>query len=474
MSCFDIRMTKTILKEGDEGVTLIIKEAKKRDASSFDKRRPVHVVYGGANLFKHDTTQKLGRIALETLDRYSPNFSEFAAAFHLGDFASLPRDHDAVIALDARLNEDPERVKRDFYAAWFAWTVYRKTREKLVREAVEDFRIDFEDGYGHRSDDEEDSDAATAAVELAKAIRTGTAPAFIGIRVKSFEPETYNRGLRTLEVFLNTLLEYNNNELPPNFAVSLPKVSSDKETKALAAQLKKFERNAGLAKRSIEIEFLVETSEAIIDKRGRFALGRIAKSCKGRCRSAHFGAYDFTSGLGISSRFQDIRHPACDLARQLMLLTLRPHGIGLSDSVTTEIPVAPHKGVDLAEQQLKDNRNAIHSAWLHHFENIMRSYSNGFYQSWDLHPAQLPARFAAVYSFFLDSLPSQAGRLKGFIAKSAKTNLTGNVFDDAASVRGIVTFFVQGLNCGAISDEELTAAVGISADDLRQINFKSL
>ena len=36
------------------------------------RRQPIHVVYGGAHLFKWDLGQKLGSIALRTLQEHAP------------------------------------------------------------------------------------------------------------------------------------------------------------------------------------------------------------------------------------------------------------------------------------------------------------------------------------------------------------------------------------------------------------------
>ena len=49
-----------------------------------------------------------------------------------------------------------------------------------------DFRIDFEDGFGNRSWDEEDETAVNAAKEVAKGMQIKSLPPFIGIRIKPF------------------------------------------------------------------------------------------------------------------------------------------------------------------------------------------------------------------------------------------------------------------------------------------------
>ena len=95
----------------------------------------------------------------------------------------------------------------------------------MKTEPVEDFRIDFEDGFGNRPDDEEDATAVNAANELAKGMKNKTISPFIGIRIKPFTEDLKSRGVRTLDIFLTTLLEKTNGKLPENFMVMLPKVT---------------------------------------------------------------------------------------------------------------------------------------------------------------------------------------------------------------------------------------------------------
>ena len=67
---------------------------------------------------------------------------------------------------------------------------------------MEDFRIDFEDGFGNRSDEEEDATAVPAAAELAKGMKEKTISPFIGIRIKPFTEDLKPRGVRTLDMLL--------------------------------------------------------------------------------------------------------------------------------------------------------------------------------------------------------------------------------------------------------------------------------
>src|SRR4030095_12407214 len=111
------------------------------------------------------------------------------------------------------------------HLARLSYEVYHKVVRKLETEALEDFRIDFEDGYGNRSNEEEDETAVAAALEVAKGMKENTLPPFIGIRIKPFTEEMKERGLRTLDLFVTTLVKETGGELPQNFVVMLPKVT---------------------------------------------------------------------------------------------------------------------------------------------------------------------------------------------------------------------------------------------------------
>src|SRR5690606_20512733 len=94
--------------------------------------------------------------------------------------------------------------------------IYQRVRAKLASEPVEDFRIDFEDGYGNRPDAEEDRQAAEAAAETAKGLHAGSLPPFLGIRIKPFSEELIRRSLRTLDIYLSTLAAETKGKLPEN------------------------------------------------------------------------------------------------------------------------------------------------------------------------------------------------------------------------------------------------------------------
>ena len=137
------------------------------------------------------------------------------------------------------------------------------------------------------------------------------------------------------------------------------------------------------------------------------------------------------------------------------------------------MPVGPHRGDDLSLEQQIENREIVHKAWQLHVEHVWHSLENAYYQGWDLHPAQLPTRYAAVYAFFLEGLEAATIRLKNFVEKAAQATLVGDVFDDAATGQGLLNFFLRGLNCGAITEEE-ALATGVTKEEFQGRSFLNI
>src|SRR5580704_5052215 len=63
------------------------------------ERRPVHVVYGGAHLFKQGTTRRLGDLALRSLHEFAPDFASFARAVGLAGADRLPSATEDIAAI---------------------------------------------------------------------------------------------------------------------------------------------------------------------------------------------------------------------------------------------------------------------------------------------------------------------------------------------------------------------------------------
>jgi citrate lyase beta subunit len=400
---------------------------------NFSDRQPIHVVYGGAQLFKAETPARLGVLALELIRNYTPDAASFAECLGL----------------------QPGPV---------ADAVFERTLAKLQREPVEDFRIDFEDGYGYRTDAEEDAHAASTAQFLARGMEKRGFPPFIGIRVKPFTEALRARSVRTLKLFLENL-----DALPRNFAVTLPKVTLPEQVALLAEELSKLETRNGIPAGAINIELMIEAPQAVIDSSGAFAIPKLLDAAQGRCRGLHFGPYDYSASCNIAAAEQRLDHPACDFARHVIQVCAADRGVFLSDGPSTILPIPRHRNPE-NDSQRAENRAVVHRAMRHHFDLVQRSLMHGYYQGWDLHPGQLPTRYAAVFAFFLKSLHSAAARLRNFIDKAAQATLVGDVFDDAATGQGLLNFLLRGVNCGAFTEEE-AAASGLTIEELRGRSF---
>jgi citrate lyase beta subunit len=409
-------------------------------------RQPVHSVYGGAHLFRSDTAAKLGQLAARALDDYAPDGSSLAAALGLSE--NTPG---------------------------FTEMIRARVAAKLRTEAVEDFRIDFEDGYGHRPDHEEDRDAVSAASEVAAAARQGTLPPFIGIRIKPLSRELHQRSLRTLDLFVSTLARAQGS-FPERLIVTLPKVVATGQVCTAVRAASLLERRLALTSGTLRLELMIETPQAIVSAEGTSPLRAFVQAGEGRVTGVHFGAYDYTALLGITAPWQDIRHPACDFARHMIQASLAQAGVHLADSVTTVLPLPVHRAAPdrpLSAVEQRENAAGVHRAWRVHFDNIRHSMISGFYQSWDLHPAQLPARYAAVYDFFHSARAAATARLRNFVEQATHATLVGSVFDDAATGEGLLNFFARGLSCGALTMAE-ARETGLSAGELQGRSFLTI
>jgi len=424
-------------------------------------RQPIHTVYGGAQIFSSNVAQKMSSAALMTLKTYAPSAKALALAL-------LPQESTPGPLWDQ---------------------VYERVLDKLKREAVEDFRIDFEDGYGIRPDEEEDAHAQSTALEVARGMAENTLPPFIGIRIKPFNEDNVARSIRTLDIFLSTLLSKTGGVLPVSsnaqntssnqamgqnsFVVTLPKITIAEQAQALASCLSQIEKKFGLESKTLKFELMVETPQSVLDHSGTSPLRKFIEAGDGRCIGAHFGTYDYTAGCNVTAQYQTMANPVCDFAKHVMQVSLAGTPIFLSDGATHIMPVGPHReseGKRLTPRQQDENQNVVHRAWRLSDQHIRHSLATGFYQGWDLHPAQLPIRYATTYIFFLEGLEETTRRLRSFMEKAAKATLLGDIFDDAATGQGLLNFFLRGISCGAISEAE-AKATGLTLEEIQSRSF---
>lgn len=439
-------LTPDVLSPVERDLGAAIARFNERFPGESPARQPIQTLYGGAQIFKADTAAKLGVVALRTLEEYAPDAMSFAKALGWTGSAKLHK------------------------------TIHARVVEKLKREPVEDFRIDFEDGYGNRPDAEEDHHAVFTAQEVARGMKEGTLPPFIGIRTKPLSQELKHRAIRTLDLFVTALVKETGGRLPDNFIVTIPKPVMAEQVRAMVRLFAILEQRLGLPEKSLLIELMVETPQSIIGPDGAANLSHFVDAAEGRCRGAHFGVYDYTASNNITAAYQSMTHPVCDFAREVQRVSLMGTGIWISDGATNIMPVGPHRaapGRKLTPAQKKENRDTVHRAWRLMHEHVQHSLYTGYYQGWDLHPAQFPIRYATVYKFFLEGLEAASLRLKTFVEKAAQATLIGDVFDDAATGQGLLNYFLRGINCGAITEAEATAT-GLSIGELHGRSFAKI
>jgi citrate lyase beta subunit len=416
-----------------------------RYAGESDSSQPVHTLIEGAQHFAFDVASRRGAHAIHMVDTYAPD------AGVLGRALGIARHP----ALDA---------------------ITRRVRQKLEREPIEDYRIDFEDGYGIHSSGDEDRQVAIVAEEIARGMREQTLPRSIGVRIKPLTEELRERSVRTLDLLITALID--SVGLPPRWVITVPKVTVVEQVTYFVAVLRALERSLGLADRTLRFAIMVEVPQAIIDSTGRSLLPRLLDAGDGRLTAIDFGTYDYTAGCNITAAHQRLRHPACDFAKQVIQVSFAGTGVRISDGSTAVLPVPVHpepsNGEPLSAEQRAENETAVHAGWMLHFADVRYSLAGGFYQGWDLHAAQLVSRYAAVASFYLEGVGTAGARLNAFLNKAAAATLVGGVLDEPATGQGLLGFFLRGMQAGAITEAETVALTGLTTAELRQRSIVSI
>src|SRR3954454_17405129 len=312
--------------------------------------------------------------------------------------------------------------------------VLPRVRAKLAAEPVEDLRVDAEDGY-RGGPDREDDDVLAAARALATA-----APPSIGIRAKSLEGPTRRRGVRTLDLFLETLDA-------GRATVTLPKVTDVEQVRSFLPVLDALEDAHGVR---LDLELQVETPQAVLGPDGAVTLARMVHAAGPRLTGLHYGTYDYSAALGIAAAHQASDHPAADVAKQLMQVAVAGTGARAVDGSTNVLPAG--------------SRAHVHAAWRLHARLVQRALERGFYQGWDLLPAQLVTRYVATYAFFRAALPAAAARLSAYLERA-----DAGVLDEHATARALASVVLRGLDCGALGEDEVGTATGMTRPDLDRL-----
>jgi citrate lyase beta subunit len=349
-----------------------------------------------------------------------------------------------------------------------AATVGALTVAKLEREPVEDLRIDFEDGFTQRGvpledrDADEDARATEAADILADWLDADAdgghprhAPAFAGIRFRSFDPAVRDRGLRTLVIVLSRLARRGvlNKVLandPRALRLTLPKVQHHSQVETFVEILEQLEETFGVPETTrIPFEVQVETPQAIVGVRGEAEPARILAAGRGRILSLHYGTYDYSASLGVDATEQSMEHPVADHAKDVLQVATTAVGVELSDGSTNRIPVG-------SPAQILDG-------WRIHHRLVTRHLRRAVRQGWDLHAHQLVTRHLATIAYFRASWEVSAERLRDYVAGDETRWM-----DEPATAKAMSGYLLRAHACGAVTDEEL-ATTGVSTEDLRTL-----
>ena len=300
-----------------------------------------------------------------------------------------------------------------------------RVRAKLAAEPVEDLRVDFEDGYVGKSDADEDADVVRAAAALAESQQAGAAAPFGGIRIKCFEAPTRSRAIRTLTSYVATAQEYGGSL--DGWVVTLPKVTSVDQVEAMVHVCEVMD---------LRFEVQVETPQSILGPDGTALVARMVHAGGARLTGLHYGTYDYSAFTGIAAGYQSLEHPVADHAKLVMQAAAAGTGVRLSDGSTNILPVG--------------DTDAVVSAWRNHHRLVRRSLEHGYYQGWDLHPAQLPTRYAATYAFYREGLGSALDRLRAYVG-----HVEGAIADEPATARALGRYVLRGVDCGAVDEAEV-------------------
>ena len=376
-------------------------------------RQPLHTVYVPADAVSACTVEAFGAEALRLLEAHAPDPGTFATAFEI----------DPGVAARAR-----ERVER-----------------KLRRDPVEDLRVDFEDGYGIRPDDEEDGHADAAAGALVAAREQGAR--LVGIRVKSFADGLEGRSVRTLDRCVRALVEAGG--LPEGVVVTFPKVIAPEHVVLFGEILGRLERALGLPDGLLRFEVQFETPRSVVDASGAIAARAIVEASGGRLSAMHFGVFDYTASLGLMPWEQRLDHPANDFAREAVQVALAGSGVAVSDGSTNVVPAS-------------DRTEDVHAVWRRHAADVRHSLRAGFPQGWDLHPAHLVSRYAAVYGWLLPHLDDAAERVLAWRGRSS----AGAILDEPSTVTSLLRFLRFAASSGAVEEDEVLAASGLVRSEL--------
>ncbi|MGQ0468232.1 MAG: DUF6986 family protein [Sporichthyaceae bacterium] len=356
-------------------------------------RQPIHTCYVPADRYDAGTVAAWGREAGATMAAYA--------------------DHPGLA--------DALGLAPEILAA-----VVPRVEAALATMPVQDVRIDFEDGYGLRPDAEEDAVAVAAGAALAD---TRAHTLLAGLRIRSLEPATRHRAVRTLALFLAAYLESGGD--PTELVVTLPKVSHPDQVRALNLVCAHLESRHDVPAGTFRTELQIELPAAVLAPDGTATAAGLLDAAEGRCLGLHFGTYDYSAALGIDPAEQRADHPAAEHAKAVLQLAAAGRGVRVVDGSSNVLPVG--------------DADAVLNAWRIQARVIRRALVWGIAQGWDLHPAQLPCRYLVTLGHLRAGAPAAQARLDAYQARAAS-----GVLDEPATEMALQAFLTRARDLGAI------------------------
>lgn len=357
-----------------------------------DEIQPVHTVYVSAADASVDTPRLWGEQAVQLLDAHAHVIAGLDTENALGDVRVL-----------------------------------------LGRNPVQDLRIDFEDGYGRREDQEEDAAARNAGRTLAAISQDLRGPSWCGIRFKGLPASERRRSIRTLEIVLDAA-----GGVPAGFVFTVPKLRAVEQVTATVLLCEELEKAHGLAAGSLRFELQIESPQAVIAADGTVAVAPAIHRAEGRLTGLHYGTYDYSAACGIASQFQSLEHPVADHAKAVMLAAAAQTGVWVCDGSTQIAPVG--------------TSDAIHDAIRRHHRLVRRSLERGYYQGWDMHPGHLVTRWLATFGFYRSALAAAAPRVQAYLDRRG-----GSVMDEPATAQALAAVILRGVDAGAFAESDILA-----------------
>lgn len=288
--------------------------------------------------------------------------------------------------------------------------------DRLATRPVDDLRIDFASSSSRSLAD----DCATAAAVLRAHLGEDGGPLRAGIRIPSLAPEDRERAVRTVTGVVDALAA--GDDVPP-FAVTLTGVTSHAQVKAFAELLGTVERGSGQPEGLLGLE--IEVGAAPLS-------AKLVTSGGSRLTGVYV---DLAGTAGRVGAIPGIHDHLVGQTLSPLLLAAATAGVTLGD-------------LTLAGDSHDDDD--LETVWRRQVAVARTAAGWGVVAGRDTRPEHLPARLLAILGGFRSRYEQVAA-------------LLGDSLGDTVALAG---YLQRGLDSGALTEAEVTAAGGPSAGEV--------